>query len=113
MPYVETEPGDLPENKPRSGVAALVEQQEQRLSKERIWEKQIDYLAARITELEERMPSAQEREWLQQRTKDAQNLEWMRSKIKSHIPWLLPVAGVIGAAFVWFASNTISIVGKQ
>jgi hypothetical protein len=110
MPYVPTEPGALPP--PGSGTQRLLQQQEARLSADAWREKQLEYLAARITELEAMMPSPQEREWLQQRTRDAQNLAWLRQKVREHAPWLLPVAGLIGAAFVWFSSNTISIVNK-
>jgi hypothetical protein len=110
MPYVPTEPGALPAH--TGGTAALLRQQEHALSAEAIRDKQMDYLAEQISRLQDAMPTPEEREWLAQRTRDAKNLEWLRAKIRTHAPWLVPVAGVIGAAFVWFSHNTINIVGK-
>lgn len=72
----------------------------------------IERLEQQVSDLESQIPTTQEREWLRQRTKDAENLEWLQAKVRRHAPWLIPVAGVVGAAFVWFSSNTINIVHK-
>jgi hypothetical protein len=115
VPYVTTEPGafDPKGSEPKSsGTARLLQDQRNRLDGEAWREKQIEYLASELSRIEKLLPTQEELEYLKGRTKDAQNFQWLRDKIRTFAPWMIPIAGAIGAAFVWFASNTINIVGK-
>jgi hypothetical protein len=110
-PYVPTEPGPL--DPPKSGTELVLEAQARRMKADCARDTQIEYLALQMEQLEKRLPTPEQAAWLAQRTKDAENLRWLKGQIRAHAPWLLPVFGVLGAMFVWFSSNVISIVPKQ
>lgn len=74
--------------------------------------KQVEYLAAELSRLEARLPTAEEAEYLRRRKLEDDRASWAWHTIKTHAPWVSAVLAMISAAAYWVLTHTISIGTK-
>lgn len=74
--------------------------------------RQVEYLAAELSRLEARLPTAEEAEYLRRRKLDDDRASWAWHVIKTHAPWVTTVLGALGLGAWWVLTHTISVTAK-
>ena len=71
-----------------------------------------DYLAERLSAMEQCMPSPEELAYLRNRKEADERSAWVIKLIRSNAPWLFVLVSAIGSGLYWVATHTISIDTK-
>ena len=72
----------------------------------------LEELQKEIEELQKLLPTAEEMAYLRERKAADDSAAWMWKTIKTHAPWVFPLASGIVGGLYWVLTHTISVAPK-